>query len=226
MKRVLKALLELVFLLLALPVALPVRLSKPLDSRHAVFQLGSQAVSLLPGLPGVYFRRAYYRIVLGLRTRGFVVEFGTVLCQWGIEIGHFAYLGPYCNVGLSSIGDDVLLGSGVDIVSGPQVHHFDRLDVPIREQGGTYQKVRVGRDVWIGNKSVVMADIAEGTVVGAGSVVTRVFAPRSIIAGAPARFIRSREDEPTAPRDADESRLARPSAPASSAAPPPRSSPA
>ena len=199
MKRLAKWTLGALFWILALPVALPVRLLKPLDGRDLAFQFGSQLVSLMPGILGVYFRREYYRIVLGLRSKGYVIEFGSILCQWGIEIGNDTYIGPFCNIGLSSIGDDVLLGSGVDVVSGGSVHNFDRTDIPIREQGGTYEKVRIERDVWVGNKAVVLADVSEGTVVGAGSVVTRTFEPRVIIAGAPAKVIRSRQVSSEAP---------------------------
>jgi len=195
LKTVLKFCVGALFWLLALPLALPVRLAKPVDRRHLLFQLGSQFVSLAPGLIGVYLRREYYRLVLGLRSRGFVVEFGTILNQWGIEIGNDVYIGPYCNIGLSTIGDDVLLGSNVDVVSGGQVHYFDRTDIPIREQGGELRKIRIDRDVWVGNKAVVLADVAEGTVVGAGSVVTKTFAPLSVVAGSPAKVIRSRQVE-------------------------------
>lgn len=152
-------------------------------------------MSLIPGLPGVYLRREYYRVTLGLRSRGFVIEFGALLNQRGIEIGNDVYIGPFCNLGLSTIEDDVLLGSGVDLVSGRKVHHFERTDVPIRLQGGELQKIRIGRDTWIGNKAVVMADVAEGSVVGAGSVVTKTFEPHSVIVGNPAKFARPRDPE-------------------------------
>ncbi len=192
MKSVLKFLVKLIARIVIAPLAYPVRWLACVDGRHQIFQTGSQIVSLIPGMTGIYLRREYYKVTLGLRSDGFVIGFGTLLNQRGIEIGNDAYIGPYCNLGICAIEDDVLLGSGVDIVSGSQVHFFDRTDTPIRLQGGELRKVTVGRDTWIGNKAVVMEDVAEGSVVGAASVVTKTFEPSSIIAGTPAKFIRAR----------------------------------
>jgi acetyltransferase-like isoleucine patch superfamily enzyme len=52
--------------------------------------------------------------------------------------------------------------------------------------------VTVGRGAWLGSASVVMADVGHGTVVGAGSVVTKPLPPDVVAAGVPARIIRSR----------------------------------
>jgi len=192
MKDVLKITAAILCKMLIAPIAYPVRWLARVDRRHLVFQWGSQMMSRIPGLPGVYLRREYYKVTLGLRSRGFVIEFGALLNQRGIEMGDNVYVGPFCNIGLCVIEDDVLLGSGVDLVSGRHVHEFDRTDVPIRLQGGELRKIRIGRDSWIGNKSVVMADVAEGSVIGAGSVVTRSSEPYSVLAGNPAKLVRPR----------------------------------
>jgi acetyltransferase-like isoleucine patch superfamily enzyme len=192
MRALLKSLANGLAWLLAAPLAYPVRWCAPVDGSHAIFAMGSQMVSLIPGPPGVYIRRAYYRVVLGLTSVGFVVEFGAVLAQRGIHIGHNAYIGPYCNIGLSSIGDDVLLGSGVHLVSGPNVHFFDRTDVPIREQGGDMVPIRIGRDCWVGNQAVVMADVGEGAVIGAAALVNQPIEPYMVAVGNPAKPVRKR----------------------------------
>ncbi|WP_223253171.1 DapH/DapD/GlmU-related protein [Arthrobacter sp. AFG7.2] len=51
--------------------------------------------------------------------------------------------------------------------------------------------VDIGRDVWIGASSVILGGIAigQGSVVGAGSVVTRDIPEYSIVVGNPARVI-------------------------------------
>lgn len=195
MKQMLKTLLEALAWLFVAPLAYPVKWLGGVDSRHLIFQFGSHIASQWPGLPGVYLRRAYYRIVLGLRSKGFVIEFGAILCQRGIEIGNGVYVGPYCNIGLSILEDDVLLGSNVDIVSGKQTHYFDRLDVPIRDQGGVLKKIRIGKGAWIGNKAVVMESLGDGAIVGAGSVVTSEVDTLLIVGGNPARVLRSRKDQ-------------------------------
>lgn len=176
----------------AAPVAYIVKWAAPLDTNSSLFQFGSQLVSMIPGMVGNYVRRSYYRIVLSQPLEGLVVEFGTIFAHRGSEIGRNVYVGAFCIVGLSRIGDDVLIGSNVNLVSGKRVHYFDKPDVPIRLQGGELKKISIGSNSWLGNKAVVMADIGEGCVIGAGSVVTAACEPESIYAGNPARLIRGR----------------------------------
>ena len=54
--------------------------------------------------------------------------------------------------------------------------------------------VRIGCDVWLGDKVTVVAGVTIGdnVIVGANSVVTRDIEPWTLVAGAPARAWRSR----------------------------------
>lgn len=54
--------------------------------------------------------------------------------------------------------------------------------------------VRIGHDVWIGQDAVIMGGVTlgNGAVVGAKAVVTRDVPPYGIVAGNPARLVRSR----------------------------------
>ena len=49
-----------------------------------------------------------------------------------------------------------------------------------------HPQVRIHRGVWIGNSSVIMADVGAESVIGAGSVVVREIPERSVAAGNPA----------------------------------------
>lgn len=55
-------------------------------------------------------------------------------------------------------------------------------------------RVLIGSDVWLGAGTVVLpgVNIGDGAVVGANSVITRDVAPMTVVAGAPARFLRHR----------------------------------
>jgi acetyltransferase-like isoleucine patch superfamily enzyme len=48
----------------------------------------------------------------------------------------------------------------------------------------------------VGSAAVVLADVGAGTVVGAGSVVTKPLPPMVVAAGVPARVIRPRGPTP------------------------------
>lgn len=54
--------------------------------------------------------------------------------------------------------------------------------------------MRIGNDVWIGMKVLIMpgVNIGDGAVIAAGSVVTHDVLPYQIVGGAPARFIKER----------------------------------
>ena len=100
------------------------------------------------------------------------------------------------------VGNDVLISWGCTIVD----HHSHAVTWPERSRDVSewyagrkdWQHVRsaaikIHDRAWIGFNSIVLAGvtIGEGAVVGCGSVVTRDVAPYTIVAGNPARFIRS-----------------------------------
>lgn len=58
---------------------------------------------------------------------------------------------------------------------------------------GLYLHTRIGANCFIGGRSLILpgVEIGDNCVIGAGSVVTKSVPPRSIVAGNPARVIRS-----------------------------------
>src|SRR5262249_58084037 len=141
-------------------------------ARARSFPPWSQAFSLLPGFPGVYLRRAFYRLVLPRCGPGACISFGVIFSHPTAEVGRDVYAGPYCCLGDVTLEDDVLLGSHVSVANGGSQHGTERLDVPIREQPGTWVRVTVGRDSWVGDRAVVLACVGKHCVIRAGSWVT------------------------------------------------------
>jgi virginiamycin A acetyltransferase len=162
--------------------------------RDRALQGSAQALALLPGLPGQYLRRALLSVALDRCAPTAVVEFGTTFSQAGTRLEDHVYVGPMCSLGLVHLESYVLVAGGVHIPSGPDTHGTEQLGVPIREQPGTRQLVRVGQGAWIGNGAIVMADVGRDAIVGAGAVVTTPIPDRAIAAGVPARVIRTRGD--------------------------------
>jgi virginiamycin A acetyltransferase len=152
----------------------------------------SHLLALLPGRLGAYIRVAFYRLALASCDPTACIEFGCLFSKAGTSIGKNVYIGPYSQIGLATIEDDVLIGPSVLLLSGARAHGFQRSDRPIREQPGMVQRVLIGSDSWVGAGAIVMADVAPQTIVGAGSVVTKSYAAKLILAGNPARPLRSR----------------------------------
>ena len=174
--------------------------------RQALFSGWSQGMSLFPGTSGAYLRRAFYRIVLPRVEADVWISFGTTISHPTAEFGRSVYVGPYGMLGDVTLEDDVLLGSNVSIMNGSQQHGIQRLDVPIREQPGQWPRVTIGRDSWIGDRSIVMADVGKHCVIGAGSIVTKPIPDYSIAVGSPAKVVRDRRDKVTTESDqADDS---------------------
>lgn len=196
MKRLLKWLAEALALMLVLPAYLLYRLARSAVGPEKSFPGWSQLFSLFPGLSGAYLRRAFYRLALRRCGAGAWISFGTIFSHPTAEVGRDVYVGPYCCVGDVTLEDDVLLGSNVSVMNGAAQHGIGRLDVPIREQPGTWPRVIIGRDSWVGDRAVVLADVGRHCVIGAGSVVTRPVPAYAIAVGSPARVIRYRDGAP------------------------------
>ncbi|GJM44159.1 MAG: hypothetical protein DHS20C21_10010 [Gemmatimonadota bacterium] len=197
MKALLKTIAALGCRLLMLPLFLYYRVACVFIDSDKAFHGASQAVATLPGLPGEFLRREFYRLALEECSPDCCISFGTILSKRGSRIGRRVYVGTYCTLGLVTLEDDVLLASNVDVLSGAEQHRFTDPDTPVREQGGDFRRVTIGRDTWVGNRSVVMANVGSRCVVGAGSVVTRELADRSVAVGSPARVVGTRGETQT-----------------------------
>lgn len=120
-----------------------------------------------------------------------------------ISVGDDVFVGPgaYLNSPLStiSIGDGVMIGPDVMMIGGN--HNISEAGVPMCEvhhkRPTDDQPIRVESDVWIGARVTILKNvvIGRGSVIAAGSVVTRDVPPFVIAAGVPARVIRARFGE-------------------------------
>jgi virginiamycin A acetyltransferase len=150
----------------------------------------SQTLSMIPGLPGQYLRRAFFsRVLTGGCGPSAVIEFGVLLSQVGSTIEDRVYVGPRCHLGHVHLERDVLLAAGVHVPSGRHTHGVD-LSESIHDQAGDLKVVRIGAGSWIGSNAVVMADVGRNSIVGAGAVVTKPLPDRVVAAGVPARIVR------------------------------------
>jgi acetyltransferase-like isoleucine patch superfamily enzyme len=114
-----------------------------------------------------------------------------------IEIGTHVRIQPYCAIwaspkGKITIGQYTGLGPGTVVFSS---NHQYQPGVPFYRQPWIEKGVTIGRDVWVGAGCIILpgVTIGDGAVVAAGSVVTRDIPPGAVVAGVPARVIKSRD---------------------------------
>lgn len=135
-------------------------------------------------------------IKLGKNT---IVRRWVVFNPWGgkITIGENCSINSFSHFsgnGEIEIGNNVLIATQCVIISAN--HNFNRVDIPIREQGETRSKIIIEDDCWLGAGVRILSGvkIGRGSVIGAGSVVNSNIPPYSICVGIPARIIRNRNE--------------------------------
>ena len=96
--------------------------------------------------------------------------------------------------GYFKIGNDVAIAPNCTIIGAN--HNFQRTDIAIKQQGVSNRGgIIIEDDVWIGANCVVLdgVTIGKGSVIGAGSIVTKSIPPYSIAVGNPCKVIKSRK---------------------------------
>ena len=110
-------------------------------------------------------------------------------------IGDGTWIGQQCffhSAGNIQIGKNVGIGPGVKILTSE--HGEEGVDIPILQSHLEFKRVIIEDDVDIGIGSIILPGITigKGALIGAGAVVTTDVAPYDVVAGVPARKIRSR----------------------------------
>lgn len=107
-------------------------------------------------------------------------------------------IGDHTRIGIhNTIIGPVTIGSHVNLAQGITVtalnHNYSDTTKRIDEQGVSTKPVIIGDDVWIGANAVILPGVTIGShvVVAAGTVVTKDVPENTIVAGVPAKVIRT-----------------------------------
>ena len=177
---------------LLVPLWLPAWVERRARLGDGWFAACAELLSLVPGKPGIFLRRSFYRMTLDRCATDVSIGFGSLLTHPEVEIDVGVYVGLRCTIGKAILERDATVGSNVDILSGRRQHEFGRPQTPIQGQGGRFDRVRIGQNSWVGNSAVVMADVGPDCVVGAGSVVVKPIPARAVAVGNPATVTKTR----------------------------------
>lgn len=177
------------------------RLSAWIGYHRAVRRAGVSADKSCLISPSARINARGGRITLGERTSisPYAIVQGNVTMGSGCSLQPYSILVGYGTSedrkGEIRIGNDVRIAPHVMIIGAN--HRFDDLSRPIAKQGVERKSVVIEDDVWIGGRVNILAGVTvgRGSVVAAGAVVTHDVPPYSVVAGVPAKVIKTRKQE-------------------------------
>ena len=120
----------------------------------------------------------------------------TVIYPGNVTIGENSYINGGMIVASPNarivIGNNCLISYNVHIRT--DMHNYNDRKTLINKQGNSEKDVIIDDDVWIGFGAQIMpgVHIAEGSVIGAGAVVTKDTEPFGVYVGIPAKKIKER----------------------------------
>src|SRR5690606_23560036 len=118
--------------------------------------------------------------------------------QERLSIGDYVYIGPNGQInamGNVSISSNVIIGPNVLILSAN--HNFRQAACLPYDEKHVLIPVVISENVWIGANVIITpgSTIGEGSIIGAGCVVSGKIPPLSVVVGNPCKVISSRDDE-------------------------------
>lgn len=116
-----------------------------------------------------------------------------------VSLGNSVYIGNNCVIqsahGNIRIGNHVMFGPGVNLHGGNHITNQVGIYMDqVQKQMGDDPDLVVEDDVWIGANAIILGGVTvgRGSVIGAGSVVTKSIPPYSIVVGNPGKVIKKR----------------------------------
>jgi len=155
-----------------------------------IFDFSAKLISLWPGRAGQILRASFYMQTLARCHYDLAVGFGSFFSHPAAEVGRRVGIGSFSIIGTATLGDDVMVASRVSILSGKYHHGGGGRARQFKDNPLELRSVHVGESSWLGEGSLVMADVGSRCIVSAGSVVTKAMPDDTTAIGNPARFLR------------------------------------
>jgi virginiamycin A acetyltransferase len=200
-RRGLKSVLDVMCLVLVAPAGLSAMVEARLSTfGEDVFAFWAHVFALAPGVPGAFLRRAYYRLTLDGCAGNFFVGFGAFFSHRRVIIEEDVYVGPYAIVGCAVLRKGCMVGTRTSVISGARLHTLEHDGRWGASDLRRLQQIEIGAHALIGEGCIVMANVGASALVAAGSVVSGTVPTGVVVAGNPARFVRSLSVDPDAAR--------------------------
>lgn len=169
--------------------------------KYEIFDFLETLFSTVAGTPGKILRRAFYKLYLNKcgkklsvaqRVKIQVPANITIGDNVGFNYGAWIAANRHNDGGIN-FGNNILIGPYTVIHSGN--HKFKDASLPICRQGFEFKTITIEDDVWIAAHCTILSGVTlgKGSVIAAGSVVTKDVPAYSVVAGVPAKVISYRE---------------------------------
>lgn len=141
-----------------------------IDGKNSLLDLNSN-VKINRGTT-IYIKNSEFKIKKG----SFLNEFCTIYALANIRIGKNVMIGPKCNIIAAN-------------------HNYEDINIDMINQGYRAKGIEIDDNVWLGANVTILdgVKINSGSIIAAGSVVTRDVPKNSIYGGVPARIIKERK---------------------------------
>ena len=164
---------------------------KLVSRSEVLFVFLGQFLSMVPGLIGTYLRGAFYFGTIDECSWETHLGFGTFFTHRAARLEREVSTGAYCVLGHASLEQGVRLASRVSVPSGKRQHLDDAGQIVAENH---FERVTIGRDTWVGEGAIVMADVGASSIVSAGAIVTRPTPSASIVGGNPAKVLKALDE--------------------------------
>lgn len=148
-----------------------------------------EILALVPTIVGESLRLGYYSAVCRYISPDACLMFGSMIAHRDTIIRKGVVVGVHTIIGKADIGENVLFGARVSLLSGKYQHGRPQ----DRRDGETmsvqYQVVTIGRNSWVGQGAIVMANVGENCTVSAGAILYKDAPDGSTFMGNPARKV-------------------------------------
>lgn len=154
-------------------------------------------VFIILNLMPYFIRNIVYRLTLKHMGKNVYIDHWAYFrYPWRVILGDNVVINRGCKFFCSYFYKDVNITIGNNVIIAPDVtffaasHDYNLIDLP-----DIAKSIIIKNHVWIGGKSIILPGVTveEGSVIGAGSIVTRDVPEWSVVAGNPARVIKKRE---------------------------------
>ncbi len=161
----------------------------PRRQLERLFGCGREILALVPTPIGEYLRLAFYWATCSHISPDACFLFGSMVAHRGTTIGAKTVVGAFSRIGYADIGSNVLIASGVSIISGKYGHGSPEQRLAGQHSLITVETITVGDNSWIGQDAVLMAHVGRNCTIAAGSVVYKDVPDGVTVMGNPARKV-------------------------------------